>query len=156
MGKRNPNPKLVKIHRNYTVEEISSLYKVHKNTVREWIKRGLSVMDEKRPMLILGCDLYTYLQAQRTKNKCPCKPNQMYCFKCRAPKTPAGNMVDYQSRTEGQGNLFGICPDCETGMNRATSLKKLQQIGDLLDISLTEDLPNIVDINQPTLNSDFR
>ena len=61
MGKRNPNPRLVKIHRNYTVEDVANLLGVHKNTVREWIKQGLPKIDDKRPMLILGCDLFAFL-----------------------------------------------------------------------------------------------
>jgi DNA-directed RNA polymerase specialized sigma24 family protein len=52
MGKRRPNYRQVKIHRNYTVEEIASVFGIHKNTVREWIKAGLPVLDDKRPMLI--------------------------------------------------------------------------------------------------------
>ena len=33
MAKRHPNHRQVKIHRNYTVEEIASLFGIHKNTV---------------------------------------------------------------------------------------------------------------------------
>jgi hypothetical protein len=145
MARRNPNPRLVKIHRNYTVEEAASLLNVHKNTVREWVRRGLSVIDDKRPMLIIGRDLFAYLQTRRIKNKRPCKPNQMYCLRCREPKIPAGNMVDYQPTTESLGNLFGFCPDCEVGMNRATSLAKLVQIQGVLDITFPEGLRRIVD-----------
>ena len=156
MGKRNPNPRLVKIHRNYTVEEVACVLKVHKNTVREWIKRGLPIIDDKRPMLILGRDLFAFLQAKRVKNKRPCKPNQMYCLRCRDPKIPAGNMVDYQPVTDTLGNLFGICPDCEAGMNRRTSLVKLEQIRGMLDITMPQGLRHIVDSFQPSVNSDFR
>ncbi len=147
MGKRNSNYRLVKIHRNYTVEETASLLSVHKNTVRIWIKEGLPCIYEKRPMLILGRDLSAFLQARRVKKKRPCKPNQMYCLRCRSPKVPAGNMVDYQPATETLGNLFGICPDCGVGMNRRTSLSKLVQIQEILDITLTEGLQHIVDSN---------
>ena len=59
------NPNLVKIHRNYTVEEVANLFSVHKNTVRLWVKDGLATNDDKRPMLILGSDLKSYLQAKR-------------------------------------------------------------------------------------------
>ncbi|MEO7863683.1 MAG: helix-turn-helix domain-containing protein, partial [Nitrospirales bacterium] len=41
MRTRHPNPRLVKIHRNYTVEEIANLFGIRRNTVREWVKRGL-------------------------------------------------------------------------------------------------------------------
>jgi hypothetical protein len=33
--------------------EVASLFGVHKNTVREWVKRGLPTNDDRRPMLIL-------------------------------------------------------------------------------------------------------
>ncbi len=37
MRKRRPNPRLAKIHRNYSVEEIATLYDIHKNTGHtEW------------------------------------------------------------------------------------------------------------------------
>ncbi|MBT5951441.1 MAG: helix-turn-helix domain-containing protein [Betaproteobacteria bacterium] len=80
MGKRLKNYRLVKIHRNYTVEDVGRLLSVHKNTLRGWIKQGLLIIDDKRPKLILGRDLSAFLQARRVKNKRPCKPNQMYCL----------------------------------------------------------------------------
>lgn len=156
MTKRLKNFRRVKIHRNYTVEEVALLLGVHKNTVRTWIKEGLPSIYEKRPMLILGRDLSSFLHARRVKNKRPCKTNQLYCLRCREPKVPAGNMVDYQPVTESLGNLFGICPDCETGMNRRTSLIKLVQIRELLEVILSEGLQHIVGSNQPSVNSDFR
>jgi hypothetical protein len=46
---RRPNPRLAKIHRSYTVEESATLFGVHRNTVREWVRRGLPTSDRKRP-----------------------------------------------------------------------------------------------------------
>jgi excisionase family DNA binding protein len=156
MGKRHPNPLLVKINRSYTVEEAAHRLGVHKNTVREWIKRGLPVINDKRPMLILGRDLFEYLQARRVKNKRPCKLNQMYCLRCRVPKTPADNMVDYEPKTETLGNLYGICPDCGAGMNRRTSMAKLEQIRGKMDITFPQGLRRLVDSCYSSVNSDFR
>lgn len=156
MGKRNPNPRRVKIHRNYTVEEVARLLNAHKNTVRTWIKQGLPTIDDKRPMLILGRDLSAFLQARRVKNKRPCKPGEMYCLRCRVPKIPAGNMVDYHPHTETLGNLFGICPDCGTGMNRRVNLTKLEQIRGQMEITMLQGVQRIVDREQPPVNSDFR
>jgi len=156
MGKRHPNPRLVKIHRNFTVEEVASLLSVHKNTVREWIKRGLPTIDDKRPKLIQGRDLYAFLRDKRVKNKQPCQPGEIYCLRCRTPKTPACNMVDYHPHTETLGNLFGICPDCGVGMNRRVSLAKLEQVRGQMDITMPQGLPRIVDSEQLSVNSDFR
>jgi len=156
MGKRLPNPRLVKIHRNYTVEEVTRLLGVHKNTVRTWIKQGLPTINDKRPMLVLGPDLSAFLQAKRTKNKRPCKPGEMYCVRCRAPKPPALNMVEYKPQTESLGNLFGICPDCDAGMNRRVSLPKLEQVRGQMDITMPQRVRRIADREQPPVNSDFR
>ncbi len=156
MGKRHPNPRQIKIHRSYTVEEAASLLDVHKNTVREWIKRGLPTVDDRRPMLILGRDLFEFLQEKKTKSKRPCTASEIYCVKCRAPKIPAEGMVEYQPTTESLGNLFGICPDCESGMNRWTSLAKLKPMLKVLGVTLPEGLQHIVDSVEPSLNSDFR
>ena len=47
MSKRHANLRLAKIHRNYTVEKVAGLFGVHRNTLREWIKRGLPTNDDR-------------------------------------------------------------------------------------------------------------
>lgn len=156
MKTRHPNPRLAKIHRNYTVEEAANLFGVHRNTVREWIKRGLPVCDDRKPMLILGRHLAEFLQARRTRNKRTCQPGELYCVRCRAPKPPAGDMADYVAITESLGNLVAICPDCEALMNRRVSLAKLDQIRGRLDITMPQALEHINERNHPSVNSDLR
>lgn len=138
MRKRRPNYRLVKIHRNYTVEDVARLFGIHKNTVRAWVKAGLPTCDGKRPILILGRELAGYLKARRTKNKRPCQLGEFYCLSCRAPKQPAGDMADYLPITERMGNLEGICPDCGAMIYRRASLAKLDQIRGKLDITFRE------------------
>lgn len=156
MKKRLHNPNLAKIHRSYTVEEVASLYDVFKGTVRAWIKAGLQTLNDKRPMLILGSDLAAFHQARRMKNKQKCKPGEIYCVRCRAPKEPAGDMADYRIVTEKIGNLEAICPDCDKIMNRRVSLAKLVQVRGKIDITLPQALQHIVESNQPTVNSDLK
>ena len=86
MGKRHPNHRRVKTHRSYTVEEVAGLFDIHKNTVRNWLKNGLATIDHNRPTLILGNDLAEYLKIRRTKNKQACKPEELYCSRCRRPR----------------------------------------------------------------------
>jgi hypothetical protein len=137
------------------VEDIATLYGIHKNTVRQWIKQGLSACDNKRPMLVLGRDLAAFLQARRVKNKRTCRPGEMYCVRCRAPKAPAADMAEYQPVTETLGNLIAICPDCNVIMNRRVSLARLEQIRGTLDITLPQALPHIEENAKPSVNSDL-
>jgi hypothetical protein len=155
MGKR-PNHRRVKIHRSYTIEEIASLFGTHKNTVRAWVKAGLPTCDRKRPMLILGHDLAAFLQALRAKNKRACRPGELYCVRCRAPKSPAGDMADYQPVTEKMGNLAAICPDCCCIINRRISLAKLAQVQGKMTITFPQALQRVSESNRPTVNSDLR
>ena len=156
MPKRAANYRMVKIHRSYTVEEIASLLSTHKNTVRTWVKNGLATNDDKRPMLILGADLAGFLKARRTKNKRPCKPGEFYCVRCRAPRIPAGGLVDYKAESETNNRLEAICPVCNCMMNRWISIAKLEQIRKEEEVTITEAQGRVSNRIQPALNSDFR
>ena len=155
MRKRHPNPRLAKIHRNYTVDEIAHLFGVHRNTVREWVKRGLPTNDGRRPMLILGVDLIEFLNARRAKNKRTCKPGEMYCVRCREPRAPAGDMADYQADTATLWNLIAICPVCDAMMYRRVSLARLGEVRGKLDITLPQAQPHIDESAKPSINSDL-
>lgn len=153
---RHPNYRLVKIHRNYTVEEAAILLGVHKNTIRQWVKQGLPVSDGQRPMLFLGREFKVFLQARRTKNKRQCEPGEIYCVKCRAPKKPASGMMDYYPRSVSLGKLVGICPDCGSIMNQLVCLAKLELIQRQMDITFPQALRHIVESDQPIVNSDLK
>lgn len=155
MGKRHPNHRLVKIHRSYTVEEIAKLFGIHKNTVRRWVKGGLSTIDEKRPMLILGHILIEFLKVRRTKRKQKCRPGELYCVRCHVPRKPAGDMAEYSPDNEKVGNLLAICPICEAIMNQRVSLAKIEKIAVKIDITFPKDLQHIVKRTKPTVNSDL-
>ena len=132
-----PNPYHVKIHRNYTIEDIANLFQLHKNTVRTWVKQGLPVIDSQRPMLILGGDLMEYLQSKRKSKKTTCKLNELYCVSCKAPKEPALNMAELKPINEQTGRLIGICPTCDSVMNKFVSQSKLPAIQAKLEVTIT-------------------
>jgi hypothetical protein len=155
MRKRRPNYRLVKIHRNYTVEEIARLFGAHKNTVRQWFKSGLKTLDRRRPLLVHGSELSAFLRDRKQNNKRPCQPGEFYCLRCRAPKQPDGDMADYLPITERLGNLEGICPDCGSMIYRRASLAKLDQIRGKLDITFREAPGQVSERQEPSLNSDI-
>lgn len=134
MANRTPNPRLVKMHRSYTVPDIVARLGVHPNTVRAWIRDGLETIDRRRPTVVSGVDLRDFLQARRVKAKRPCGPGEIYCLRCRAPKNPADGVVDYKPLSATAGQLIGICPTCEHFIYRCTSLVKLPQIRGRIEV----------------------
>ena len=149
------NPRLAKIHRSYTVDEIAKLYGVHRNTVRAWIARGLPTVDERRPALVLGGHLVEFLLARRAAKKRPCGPGEIYFLRCREPRRPADGAVRYHPLTPTQGNLVGLCGCCGAGLNRRVRLAKLPLVLADLAVTLPQAQERIDRSPLPTLNSDF-
>jgi hypothetical protein len=154
MGRRHPNPRCVKIHRSYSVEEISRLLGVHKNTVRHWLKNGLKSIDDQRPTLVLGPELVRFLTERRAHAKQPTGPGRIYCLPCRAPKVPAGNYVECLASNGTTGSLCGICPDCNRMIYRRVNLKKLDAVVGNLAVSVTQAEARLEETAMPNVNCD--
>jgi hypothetical protein len=153
-GKRHPNPRLVKLHRSYTVEQIARLFDIHKNTVRAWVKQGLQPIDGLRPALFHGPVLVAFLQRRRESAKQTCPPGHIYCLPCRAPKAPAGNMAEFVPVTDTAGNLRGICPDCDRLIHRRVNQAKIKAIQGNLEITFADAPPRIRERITPSVNCD--
>lgn len=156
MAQRLPNPRRAKIHRSYTVEEVAQLYGVHRNTVRQWVKQGLPLCDDRRPILILGGELAAFLVRKRVSNKRPCKAGEIYCVRCRAPQMPALGMVDYEPLTAIGGNLIGLCPRCGGVMYRRVNRAGLSTAVGNLEVRFTRRQGRIDESNSPSVNGDLK
>jgi len=128
MAAKRINPRRVKLHHSYSVEEAARLLGVHKNSVRGWLAKGLEPIDRCRPMLFAGATLRAFLIAQRTGRKRPCPPGTLYCFRCREPRRPALGMVDYAAFTPVSGNLKALCDACGTMMHRRARWSDLARV----------------------------
>jgi hypothetical protein len=155
MRRRAPNPRRVKIHRSYTVDEIARLYGVHRNTVRNWLKQGLATNDDRRPTLILGWQLRDFLQVRRRQARRQCPIGHLFCVRCRMPKRPALGMVEYIAFTASTGNLRGICPDCEILIHRRVARAKLSTVSGDLDIAFLPNQRRLDESDNATVNCDF-
>lgn len=152
-GKRI-NPRLAKLSRSYSVEEVTRTLGVHKGSVRNWIKAGLPTVRETRPILILGSELRGWLEKRRKAAKRPCPPGTIYCFKCREPRPPALGMVEYVPMNAKSGNLKAMCADCETFMHRRTALASIEAVMPNLDIQIREAPASLIERPEPSLNCD--
>lgn len=156
MPARRINPRLIKLHRPYSVEEAARALGAHKNSIRGWIKNGLPIVDQSRPVLILGHELRAYLERKRKAAKRPCPPGTLYCFKCRQPRAPAMGMVEATRQNATTGNLKAICEVCGTMMHRRTRLTAINTIMPNLDVQIREADPRICERTAPSLNCDYR
>lgn len=154
MANHHINPRRIKIHRSYTVKDAADVLGTHKNTVRLWIKQGLPTTDEHHPAMMLGTAIRAFLENRKAKRKHRLAAAEFYCLKCRAPKIPAGGMADYAASSADLGNLIGLCPDCETIMNKRTSLAKLDRIKGQLDVKICAAAATHKRMNNPSLNCD--
>src|SRR5947208_14278428 len=105
MGLRHPNPRLAKIHRSYSVEEVARLFKVHKNTVRNWFEQGLRAIDGHRPTVVRGDEIRRFLGERRAHAKRASGPGRIFCLPCRAPKVPAGKIAECVKTSDTSGKL---------------------------------------------------
>ena len=148
------NPRLAKLHRSFTVFELAELLGVHRNTVRQWIKEGLPVLDGAKPILILGSEFQAWWAKRTNARNRPCQPGQLYCFKCREPKAPAFGMVDYTAKNAVTGNLKAMCETCGTMMHRRTRRADIAARMPGLDVQIMQAPSSIDAQTHPSSNCD--
>jgi hypothetical protein len=138
MRARRMDLRLVKIHRSYTITEAAQLLGVHKSTILNWLRQGLQTIDKTRPLLIQGSELRRFLLERRRRRKSPCRDDELYCLRCRAPRRPDGGLADHLPITASSGNLRGLCPQCGSLMYRRISIKQLTALATKLDIAFPQ------------------
>jgi excisionase family DNA binding protein len=152
MAKHRPTWQRVKIHRSYTVEEAAYILDIAKGTIRRWVKeKGLPILGDRKPALIHGSSLKAFIQG-RSNSKVKCKLDELYCFRCKAPRSPAGGMADFVARTPKSGNLKAICETCDTIMNKHVSKTSLPALGEVLDLSIHLAPEHLVESLKPRSN----
>lgn len=156
MAAKRINPRLIKLHRPYSVEEAARALGKHKHTVRNWIKDGLPTVDHTRPVLVHGHELRAYLEGRRKAAKRPCLPGTLYCLKCRQPRPPASGIVEFTPRNAATGNLTAPCNTCGTIMNRSASKARIGAIMPNLDVQIRVAGARLIERTPPSLNCDKR
>ena len=154
MGSRHPNPRLAKIHRSYSVDEMARLFDVHKNTVRRLAQARFG--GNRRPAPDRGpWRRNSPLPSdRRARAKRACGPGRIYCLPCRAPKVPAVKMVECVATSDTAGTLRGICPDCDRMIYRRVNPQKLDAVRGDLDVTVTQAQPRIEETTKPNVNCD--
>ena len=133
--KRPPNKRRLKKNRHYTYESAAAQLGKTPQTIRSWRKRGLQVMSETRPHLILGESLIGFLERTRQDRATQLGADQFMCLSCRKPIRPLGMMADYQLTNAGHGQLIALCETCETCCYKFATATQLNDLSQILDIA---------------------
>lgn len=149
-GKRI-NPNRIKAHFSYTASELAKRLGVHKNTVGNWTRGGLSVLPG-RPALFHGGTVRDFLAASNAARRVACPPGTFFCFRCRDSRKPALGMVDFTDRPRGAGNLTAICETCGATMNRRARRGALAAIMPGLEVQIRQAVPTLSGPTVPSLN----
>lgn len=152
MFNRHKKRERPKAHRSYTVDEAAKTLGVVKPTIRRWIKvGGLAALTDRKPWLIQGADLEDFLKSARAPRQ-SCKLEECYCVRCRRPRRPACDMVEYIPLTHTGGNLRALCPVCEAFMHKRVSLVTLDALKGTLDVSIRVEALSLEDRGEAPLN----
>ena len=127
MAKRTRKPDLRRIRSSacYTAPEVANLLGVAVGTVRSWMRHGLPCLTDGRPFLIPGDELKTWLKVRRARRRQTCQPDEIFCFGCRAPRSPQPGTVTIVPRNEKTTIIKGRCSACGSTMYRGGSVARI-------------------------------
>jgi excisionase family DNA binding protein len=124
----------IKATYTYDPGEVAKLLGIHRNTVRHWIKEGLRTIDDRRPFLVHGLTLKSFLAARQGARRRKCGPGEFYCFKCRVPRAAWGAMAEIADRTPTVSKLTAVCELCGTKMHRTIRRSDIEKIALVLEL----------------------
>ncbi len=153
--KRKYNTNFIKATLNYSVNDISELFKVHKRTVQEWLKEGLYKIDNRKPFLVLGSDLEEFIKNRQGKRKVKCNSNEFYCLKCHKSQTSWNNLVDINILNESRVMIIGICSQCNTKINKISTTEEINNIKQIFMVQKIHN-KNLIEFNSSILKTDIK
>lgn len=127
--------RLIRSARCYTIAEAAELLKVSINTIRNWGRAGLLILQDSRPFLIPGEVMKDWLIMRDTARRMRMKPEQMRCMRCKSHETPLGCLVDCMPQSGGKLMLKGFCPTCGGMMHRIIGARQLPGFASVFDIA---------------------
>lgn len=155
MAARRINPNAIKLHRTYDVAELAARCGVHKNTVRQWERDGLVPIDDGKPKLFHGTAIRAFLIKRNASRRRPCSAGTLYCFRCREPRPPLPDLLEYVPITPSSGNLRAVCATCETVMHRRVAFTDLAVVMPGFVISTRQHVERLKGSPSTSLNCDF-
>lgn len=123
----------IKKNRHYSYELAADALGLSQGTVRSWRAKGLEVMTDERPHIILGETLIAFIAAQQMPPR-KMALDQFRCMACRRLTRPLGGVVFYTPITPSRGQLEALCETCEGQCFRFAGEGGLVKLAQLVEI----------------------
>lgn len=150
-NKRRQDLRKIRLSKCYTIQQCSKVLDVSLGTTRAWLRLGLPTIPDGIPLLIPGDGLKAWLTQRRLSRKQTCKPNELYCCRCRGPRTPqVGSVVVVPQNTKTVA-IRALCGTCGTKMNKSGSLAKQSEIAAAFGL-ITPFQEHLAGCENPTVN----
>ncbi len=151
--RRRFNPRLIKIHANYLTQDIADLFHVHIDTVNNWYKSGLRRVDQERPFLVFGENLFDFLTRRNKQIKKKTGPNEFFCCKCKESRKTQEGVVKIKVINSKKLMIKGICVICGTKMNKLGSVTKINEIKKLFNVQVIQE-ERLLECNATSVTTD--
>lgn len=143
MANRRHSAQRVKRLRTYNVREAAKVTGATPGTVRHWLRNGLHAVEGCYPTIIRGTDLIDFLKQRNLRRKRPCGPGRLFCLRCKEPRRPAFDEVEFWPDGPQLGSLRGLCTSCTGMMYRRTSVARITAAAGDLRISFPHGEPRL-------------
>ena len=128
------NQTLIRSKRVYTPSELAVLLNCCVDTIRNWIKQGLKVLEgTSMPYLIRGSDAIEFITAKKKKRKVPLNPGEFFCTRCNKSRKSDPKLIKPRITGKIIGNarqiiIEGICIECGCRMYYFTTDKHILKL----------------------------
>ena len=103
---------------SYSIDDVARLYNIHPQTVLKWIRQGLHKNDNKKPILIHGSILKSFLAKLNVKGKVNTKFEEMFCFHCKQSHSPYRRELFLKQENNKVLTGIGVCPKHKKTINK--------------------------------------
>jgi hypothetical protein len=154
MANRRHSARRVRARYTYNVREAAKVTGATPGTVRHWLKNGLAPVTGIYPTIFRGVEILDFFARVKQARKQPCGPGRLYCFRCKSPKRPAFDEVEFLPDGPKLGSVRGLCPDCSSMMNRRVSRARLAVVVGNLMVSMRHAESRLGGTEKPSGNDD--
>lgn len=135
------NPQLIHSKRSYTVEKLCNVYqdkKLHAQTVRGWVNSGELEVISKKPIIIYGAVVKSFLEQRNKAHKKSLDFDQIKCVRCKQSSSPKNKEITIYQNKNGSWKAVGFCQVCNNEISRFYKRNDRQKLSETFIIKQPE------------------